>query len=200
MAELMVALYERARAAGAVAAGRGRARERARHLARDRRRQDADVQRPHGHLVLGPRAVAAGRARLPARTRSSRRPALRARHLEHEGRARLLRRGGARAAGRRCAPARRRADRGRLRRDREDPVRATRRAREYRGYAAGTPVPRLARRRRRHVPARRADRGQGRARPLRRALAAHPDRTATSSTRRSARASAARTRSCACTR
>ena len=35
-------------------------------------------------------------------------------------------------------------------------------------------LPRLARRRRRHVPARRADRGQGRARPLRRALAAHP--------------------------
>ena len=35
-------------------------------------------------------------------------------------------------------------------------------------------LPRLARRRRRHVPARRADRGQGRARPLRRALAADP--------------------------
>ena len=45
---------------------------------------------------------------------------------------------------------------------------------EYRGYAAGYALPRLARRRRRHVPARRADRGQGRARPLRRALAAHP--------------------------
>ena len=77
------------------------------------------------------------------------------------------------------------------------------------GDAQGARVPRLrrrhalsrhARRRRRHVPARRADRGQGRARPLRRALAAHPHRTATSSTRRSARASATRTRSCARTR
>ena len=51
------------------------------------------------------------------------------------------------------------------------------------GDATGGAVPRLrrrhalsrlARRRRRHVPARRADRGEGRARALRRALAAHP--------------------------
>ena len=67
------------------------------------------------------------------------------------------------------------------------------------GDATGARVPRLrgrhalsrlARRRRRHVPARRADGGQGRARALRRALAAHPRARATSSTRRSARGSA----------
>ena len=43
-----------------VAAGRGRARERARDPAGHGRRADADVQRPSGHLVLGPRAVARG--------------------------------------------------------------------------------------------------------------------------------------------
>ncbi len=112
-------------------------------------------------------------AGLPAARVRARRPSVRARHLEHEGRARLLRRGGARAPGRRRAAARRRADRRGLRRDREDAVRrcAGRRVPRLRGRLA---LPRLARRRRRHVPARRADRGQGRARPLRRALAAHP--------------------------
>ena len=112
-----------ARTAGAVAAGRGRPRERARDVARAGRRQDADVQRPHGHVVLGPRAVAARRARLPAAGVRARRPPLRARHLEHERRARVLRRGGARAAGCGRPAARRRADRRRVRRDREDAVR-----------------------------------------------------------------------------
>ena len=68
---------------------------------------------------------------------------------------------------------RRRPDRGRLRRDREDPVRR-RHGRPVPRLRRRLPLPRLARRRRGHVPARRADRGQGRARPLRRALAAHP--------------------------
>ena len=45
---------------------------------------------------------------------------------------------------------------------------------EYRGYAAGTRYLVTPRRRRRHVRARRADRGQGRARALRLALASHP--------------------------
>ena len=45
---------------------------------------------------------------------------------------------------------------------------------EYRGYAAGSRYLVSHGGRCRHVPARRADRGQGRARPLRRALAAHP--------------------------
>ena len=103
-----------------------------------------------------------------------------------------------RALQRRGRPAaRRRDDRRRVRRDREDAVRRCAGA-EYRGYAAGSALPRLARRRRRHVPARRADGGQGRARALRLALAADLGRTATSSTRRSPRASATRTRSCAC--
>ena len=59
------------------------------------------------------------------------------------------------------------------RRDREDAVRrrAGRPVPRLRGRHA---LPRLPRRRRRHVPARRADGGQGRARPLRRAVAADP--------------------------
>ena len=61
---------------------------------------------------------------------------------------------------------------------------------EYRGLRGRLALSRLARRRRRHVPARRADRGQGRARALRLALAAHPRARATSSTPRSARGSA----------
>ena len=76
-----------------------------------------------------------------------------------------------------------------------------------RGAGRGVPrlrgrlaLPRLARRRRRHVHPRRADRGEGRARPLRLALAADRRPRATSSTRRSARGSATRTRSCACAR
>ena len=63
------------------------------HLGGRRRRAEPDVQRPHGHLVLGPRAVARGRRRLPAARVRQGRPPLRARDLEHEGRARLLRRG-----------------------------------------------------------------------------------------------------------
>ncbi len=100
---------------------------------------------------------------------------LRARDLEHEGRAGLLRRGGARAPGGRRAAARRRADRGRRRRDREDAVgrRVPRQGvPRLRGRLA---LSRHARRRRGHVPARRADRGAGRARPLRLDLAADLD-------------------------
>ena len=160
--------------AGAVAAGRGRPRERARHLARHRRRLEPDVQRAHGHLVLGPRAVARRGARLPAERVRARRAALRARHLEHEGRARLLRRGGPRAPGRRGAARRRRARRRGLRRDREGAVgrRAGRRVPRVR---RGIALPRLARRRRRHVPARRADRVEARPRPFRLAVAADLD-------------------------
>ena len=94
---------------------------------------------------------------------------------------------------------RRRARRGRLRRDREDAVR-----RRGRGGVPGLrrrdALPRHARRRRRHVPARRADRGQGRPGPLRRALAADPRPRRSSSTRPSARGGGARTRSSGCTR
>ena len=65
-------------------------------------------------------------------------------------------------------------DRGRLRRDREDAVRrrAGRRVPRLRGRLA---LPRVARRRRGHVHPRRADRVEGRARPLRLALAADLD-------------------------
>ena len=137
------------------------------------------------------------RPRLPARRLRPGRAALRARHLEHEGRARLLRRGAARA--RRRGAAWRRHDRRGLRRDREDAVRrrAGRRVPRLRG---GLPLPRHARRRRRHVRARRADRGQGRARPLRLAVAAHLGARATSSIRPSAKGGATATRSCACAR
>ena len=58
MAELMAELFEECGLALPVAAGRGRARERARHLGGSGRRHEPDVQRPHRHLVLGPRAVA----------------------------------------------------------------------------------------------------------------------------------------------
>ena len=99
------------------------------------------------------------------------RPHLRARHLEHEGRARVLRRGGARAAGRGRAAARRRhvaAVCGEIEKTQWGDAQGA----EYRGYAAGTRYLVVARRRRRHVHPRRADRGQGRARPLRLAVAA----------------------------
>ena len=68
----------------------------------------------------------------------------------------------------------RRDDRGGRGRDREDAAgrRAGRRVPRLRGRVA---PPRQARRRRGHVPARRADRAQGRARPLRRPLAAALD-------------------------
>ena len=130
----------------------------------------------NGHMdtsYSGQRAVARGRAGVPARGIRPGRPPLRARHLEHEGRARLLRRGGARAAGRRRAAPRGRARRGRLRRDREDAAgrRGRRRVPRLRG---GHALPRLARRRRGHVPARRADGGEGGARPLRGPLAPDP--------------------------
>ena len=95
-------------------------------------------------------------------------------HLEHEGRARLLRRGA-------CA---RSQDAGvRLRGDVMIAAVCGEIEKTQYGRRAGRAVPRLrrrlalprhARRRRRHVPARRADRGQGRARPLRLALGAHP--------------------------
>ena len=61
----------RARPLGAVAAGRGRPRERARHLGGRRRRQDADVQRPPGHVVLGAGAVARRASRASSRQGSS---------------------------------------------------------------------------------------------------------------------------------
>ncbi len=60
MAELMRELYEEMGLALPVAAGRGRPRERARDLGGRGRRQEPHVQRPHGHVVLGPRAVARG--------------------------------------------------------------------------------------------------------------------------------------------
>ena len=157
-----------ARARRAVAAGRGGARERARDPRRHRRRPDADVQRAHGHVVLGPRALARRDPRLPAGGVRARGADLRARDLEHEGRARRLPRGGAGA--RRRGAEGRRHDRGGRRRDREDPA----------GRGAGRGVPRLrgrlapprrARRRRRHVHPRRADRAEARARALRHALA-----------------------------
>ena len=134
------------------------------------RRSEPHVQRAHGHVVLGSRAVAAARARLPAERVRRGREAVRPRDLEHEGRARVLRRGATRAGRRRRAAPRRRHDRGGLRRDREDAVgrRAGRRVPRLRGRLA---PPRLARRRRRHVHPRRADRVEGRPRPLRLALA-----------------------------
>jgi hypothetical protein len=114
--------------------------------------------------------------------------------LEHEGRARLLRRGAPGAARRRrgCGAtcwSRRSAGRSRRRSRGKGRCRVPR----LRGRHA---VSRLARRRGRHVPPRGADRGKGGARPLRRALAQDPG-TETSSTRRSARDGATRTRSCA---
>ena len=90
-----------ARARRAVAAGRGGARERARDARRHGRRADADVQRPHGHVVLRPRALAGRDPRLPAGGVRARGADLRARDLEHEGRARRLPRGGAGARRRR---------------------------------------------------------------------------------------------------
>ena len=136
---------------------------------------------------------------LPAEGVRPGRAAVRARHLEHEGRARLLRRGRARAAGRRRQAARRRADRRRLRRDREDAVRATRRARSS---AATRPVPGTWSR-----TAASPTCACSASRPRARSCSATSARsgcasasTATSSTPRSARASATRTRSCARTR
>ena len=73
----------------------------------------------------------------------------------------------------RRAAARRRARRGRVRRDREGPVRGGA-GRAVPRLRRRLPLPRHPRRRRRHVPARRADGGQGRARSLRLALGAHP--------------------------
>ena len=175
------------------------AAQRARHLARHRRRPDADVQRPHGHLVLGPRAVAAaspGSSRRP----SSRTAALRPRDLEHEGRARLLRRGGARAAGRRRAAARRRPGRGRLRRDREDAVGRRvqrRRVPRLRGRLPTTSSRTAASR----TCASSASRPRaGRARPLRLALAPHLHARQLHPHRVQRGQARTRTRSCGCTR
>ena len=137
------------------------------------RREEPDVQRAHGHVVLGPRALASSRPGLPAAGVRRGRAALRPRDLEHEGRARLLRRGRTRAPRRRGPPRGRSSDRGGVRGDREGPAgrRGRRRVpRLCRRHAA----PRDARRRRGHVPARRADGGEGRARALRLALAADP--------------------------
>ena len=165
-----------------------------------RRRADADVQRPHGHVVLGPRALA--RAASPA---SSRRAFVRDGRLYGLGISNM--KGALAATSRRCA---RSATQARCaatcmiaavaRRDREDAV----------GRRAGRGVPRL----------------RGRLAPPRRRTAASPDmcilgepteqklvlghfgslwlRLTThgprSSTRRSRRAGARRTRSCACAR
>ena len=199
MAELMRETFLEHGAERAVAAGRGRPRQRARDPRGHGRRAEPDVQRAHGHLVLGPRALARRRARVPALgVRRGRQP-LRPRHLEHEGRARLLRRGAARAGRRRRDAARRLHDRRRLRRDREDPVRR-RPGRAVPRLCRRLALPRQPRRRRRHVHPRRADRGQGRARPLRLALAAHRHAGQLHPHRVLARASAISTRSCACTR
>ena len=140
----------------------------------------------------------APRAGLPAeRVRRGRAP-VRPRHLEHEGRARLLRRGPARA---RTTPACGCAATcmiaavcGEIEKTQYGDAQGA----EYRGYAAGLALPRLPRRRRGHVHPRRADRVEGRARPLRLAVAADLDARATSSTRRSPREDATRTRSCGC--
>ena len=169
-------------------------------LARRRRRQDADVQRPHGHVVLGSRGVAARRARLPAAALRRRRPPLRARDLEHEGCARLLSSRPSRAlqdAGVRLAgDVMIAAVCGEIEKTQYGDAQGA----QYRGYAAGHALPRLPRRRRRHVPARRADRGQGRARSLRRALAADPGARQLHPHRVQRGQSATRTRSCGCTR
>ncbi len=134
---------------------------------------------------------------LPAERVRRGRAAVRPRHLEHEGRARLLRRGAARARRRRCSTARRRDDRCGVRRDREDAVRR-RAGRRVPWLRRRLSISRLARWCRRHVHPRRADRVEGRARALRLALAADLDAGGRSSTRRSAKGSATRTRSCAC--
>ena len=55
------------RAAGELAAGRGWPSERDRHARGPGRRADADVQRPHGHVLLRARAAPAPHLRLPAR-------------------------------------------------------------------------------------------------------------------------------------
>ena len=136
---------------------------------------------------------------LPAAGVRARRPPLRARHLEHEGRARLLRRGRARAAGCRRAAARRRADRRRQRRDREDAVRR----RDGRASTAATPPARAISSRTAASPTCACSASRPRARSCSATSARSGCAsacTATSSTRRSARGSATRTRSCACTR
>ena len=102
----------------------------------------------------------AGRARLPAERVRAGRPALRARHLEHEGRARLLRRGGARASGRGRAAGAATCSIAAVCGEIEKAQWGDAQGAEYRGYAAGIALPRLARRRRRHVHPRRADRGR----------------------------------------
>ena len=71
MAHLMAETFAGMGLQCTVAAGRGGPRERPRHVAGLGRRADADVQRPHGHLVLGPRAVAGRDPRLPAARGSS---------------------------------------------------------------------------------------------------------------------------------
>ena len=142
----------------------------------------------------------AARAGLPAERVRRGRAALRPRHLEHEGRARLLRRGGARA----------RSDAGvRLRGDVliaavcgeiEKTQYGDAQGAEYRGYAAGS----------RYLVSHggvadmcilgEPTEGKVVLGHFGVALAADLDVTGTSSTRRSARGSATRTRSCACTR
>ncbi len=173
MAELMRETFLEMGLQRAVAAGRGRARQRARHPRGLGRRAEPDVQRAHGHLVLGPRAVARRACRASSRRRFVEDGSLYGLGISNMKGALACYVEALRALGRRGRDAARRLhDRGRLRRDREDAVRR----------CAGRAVPRLRRRlalpreprrRRRHVHPRRADGGQGRARPLRLALAAH---------------------------
>ena len=190
-----------ARPAGAVAAGRGGPGERARHARRSGRRAGADVQRAHGHLVLRPRAVAARTCRASSPSRSSATERLYGLGISNMKGAlacyveavRALRDADVRAA-RATSWSRRSAARSRRR------SRATRRApstaatRPARATSSPTAASRTC--------------ASSASRPRSKvvlghfgvALAAHLDARATSSTRRSARASATRTRSCACAR
>ena len=119
----------------------------------------------------------AGSPRFPARGACRGGLPVRSRDLEHEGRARLLRRSRSRTPGGGRTAEGRRADRRGRRRDRKDAVgRGVPRQGVPRLRSRVAP-PGLARRRRRHVRARRADRAADRARALRLDLdAAHDTR------------------------
>ena len=164
-----------------------------------RRRHEPDVQRPHGHVVVRPRALAAGHPGPAARGVRAGRAHLRPRHLEHEGRAGVLRRGRARPGRRRrgaCAatcssPPSRARSRRRSRATRRAPsTAATRPARAISCGTAAWPTSASS--------ASRPSSSSCSATSARSGRASRP--AARTSTRRSARAGAARTRSCACAR
>ena len=122
-----------------------------------------DAERPHGHLVLGPGAVARRDSRLPA---AGLRPDGRVYGLGisnmkgalacYVEAVRALREAGVRLRGDLLVA----AVAGEIEKTQWGDAQGA----EYRGYAAGHAPPRHARRRRRHVHPRRADREQGRAR------------------------------------